>query len=89
MAKNTVRVALAATAVVTVVGVCVGLVLSYGPPDWARSQRLHDFGALVDIVAVLFWMLVFGIYWAGKEIGGDSSDSMDDAVAAHVVSPKA
>jgi hypothetical protein len=38
-----------------------------GLPRWAPALDLRRLEILIDVVAVLFWMLIFGIYWTNKE----------------------
>jgi hypothetical protein len=67
MTRRSTRIVWGFLGICLVAGLGLSLAMIYGPPEWARSRRLHDLGAIVDIVALLFWMLVFGIYWASKD----------------------
>lgn len=55
------------------IGFCllVGAVLSvgmlFGPPEWARARDLRRLEALVDVMALLFWMLIFAFYWTNRK----------------------
>jgi hypothetical protein len=66
MTRQSIRIAWGLTGVCLVLGLGVGLALSVGPPEWTRSRRLQDVGAFLDLFALLFWMLVFGIYWESR-----------------------
>jgi hypothetical protein len=39
----------------------------YGLPGWMRGMDLRRLEILIDVMALLFWMLIFGIYWANKK----------------------
>jgi hypothetical protein len=66
MTRQSTRIAWGLTGICLVIGLGVSLALSFGPSEWARSRRLQDIGAFADLFALLFWMLVFGIYWEGR-----------------------
>ncbi len=39
----------------------------YGVPSWVPAIDLRRAEIIVDLIAVLFWIIVFGIYWANKK----------------------
>ena len=45
----------------------MSLTVLFGLPDWARSKELRQLEVLIDIMALLFWMLIFAFYWANKK----------------------
>lgn len=38
-----------------------------GPPDWLRAQDVRRLEVLIDVSALLFWLLIFGFYWTNNE----------------------
>ena len=48
-------------------GAAVSVAMFIGPPEWARSMDLRRLEVLLDVMALLFWMLVFAFYWANKK----------------------
>jgi hypothetical protein len=55
------------------IGIClfasaaVSFAVLVGPPEWARSIDLRRLEVLIDIMALLFWMLIFAFYWTNKK----------------------
>ncbi|MEQ1612793.1 MAG: hypothetical protein ABL904_08565 [Hyphomicrobiaceae bacterium] len=47
--------------------VVLTLAVLVGPPDWIRAQDVRRLEVLIDIMALLFWMLIFGFYWTNKK----------------------
>ena len=41
-----------------------------GPPDRPWSHVLTELSAFADIIAILFWFLIFAIYWSRRNDGG-------------------
>lgn len=42
-------------------GLGVSLILWLGPPEFIAKPALRELGALFDVMAVLFWMLVLAV----------------------------
>ena len=61
----------------SLLGVCllVGGVASIfawiAPPDHKGRVVMRELAAVADIVAFLFWMLVFAVYWATRGVETD------------------
>jgi len=67
MTRRTTRVLWGLVGVCLIAGAAVSLAVLVGPPEWARSRELRQLEVLLDIAAILFWMLVFAFYWANKK----------------------
>ncbi len=66
MTRRTTRVLWGLIGICLVAGAAVSIALFVGPPDWARSMDLRRLEVLLDMMALLFWLLVFAFYWANK-----------------------
>ncbi len=47
--------------------VILTLAVLIGPPDWIRAHDVRRLEVLIDIMALLFWMLIFGFYWTNHK----------------------
>ena len=45
----------------------ISIATVFGPPDWIRAKDVRRLEVLIDIMALLFWMLIFGFYWTNKK----------------------
>ncbi len=67
MTRRTTRVLWGLIGICLFAGVAVSLAVLVGPPDWVRSKELRQLEVLLDLTAILFWMLVFAFYWTNKK----------------------
>ena len=47
--------------------VILTLALLIGPTDWIRAQDVRRLEVLIDVMALLFWMLIFAFYWTNHK----------------------
>lgn len=66
MTRRSTRIAWALTGVFLILGAAASLLALYAPPDRAWGHMLTELSAFADILAILFWMLIFAIYWARR-----------------------
>ena len=50
-------------------GAAASLVIWLGPVDPSSRAVVRELAAVADILALLFWMLVFAVYWASRGDG--------------------
>lgn len=67
MTRRTTRVLWGLIGACLIGGVIVSLSFLFGPPELASSKELRQLEVLFDVMAILFWMLVFGIYWTSRK----------------------
>jgi hypothetical protein len=67
MSRPTTRILWGLIGACLLISAAISLSHVYGLPKWAPAMDLRRLEILIDIVAVLFWMLVFGIYWTNKK----------------------
>lgn len=63
MTRRSTRIAWALTGVFLIIGAVASVLSLIGPPDRPWSHVLKELSAYADIIAILFWMLIFAIYW--------------------------
>ncbi len=66
MTRRVTRIAWMLTGIFLAVGAAASLVLLYGTPNRSWSQILVEISAFADIIAILFWLLIFAIYWSRR-----------------------
>ena len=66
MTRRTVRIAWVATGVCLAIGAAASVIMWLGPPDRPWQQALRELSSLVDVAALLFWLVIFGIYWSRR-----------------------
>lgn len=55
------------------IGIClfasavISVAAVFGPPDWLRAKDVRRLEVLIDLMALLFWMLIFAFYWTNKK----------------------
>ncbi len=47
--------------------VVISVATLFGPPEWLRGHDVRKLEVLIDIMAILFWMLIFGFYWTNHK----------------------
>ena len=67
MTRRTTRILWGLIGICLISSAVISVGAVYGPPTWMRGMELRRLEVLIDIVALLFWMLIFGIYWANKK----------------------
>jgi hypothetical protein len=67
MTRRTTRVLWSLIGICLFASIAMSLTMLFGLPDWARSKELRQLEVLIDIMALLFWMLIFAFYWANKK----------------------
>jgi hypothetical protein len=70
MTRRSTRIAWALTGVFLVIGAAASIMSLVGPPDRPVSHMLMELSAFADILAILFWMLIFAIYWSRRKDDG-------------------
>lgn len=48
------------------VGAATSLIILLSPADRATKAAIRELSAVVDMLALLFWMLVFAAYWTRR-----------------------
>jgi hypothetical protein len=66
MTRRSTRLVWGLLGICLAVGAVASLVIWLGPPDKANRALISELGAIADIAALLFWLLVFAIYWTGR-----------------------
>lgn len=66
MTRRSTRIAWALTGIFLFLGLAASLLAIYGPPDRPWTHVLIELSAFADVLAILFWMLIFAIYWARR-----------------------
>ena len=66
MTRRSTRVIWGLLGICLAVGGAASLVVWLGPADKATRAVIRDMAAAADIMAFLFWMLVFAIYWTSR-----------------------
>jgi hypothetical protein len=64
MTRRSTRIAWALTGIFLFIGAAASILTLVGPPDRSWSHMVRELSAYADIIAILFWMLIFAIYWA-------------------------
>jgi hypothetical protein len=72
MTRRSTRIAWALTGVFLIIGAGASILALIGPPDRPWNHVLTELSAFADILAILFWMLIFAIYWTRRSDGDDS-----------------
>jgi hypothetical protein len=70
MTHRSARIAWVLTGVFLFLGAAASILAVYGPPDRPWTHVLSELSAFADIIAILFWMLIFAIYWSRRDDGG-------------------
>ena len=70
MTRRSTRIAWALTGVFLFIGAGASIMTLVGPPDRPWSHVLTELSAFADIIAILFWFLIFAIYWSRRNDGG-------------------
>lgn len=71
MARRAVRIAWVGVGVCLVIAVIASVLTLLGPPDQPWNRSLRELSTLMDVSALLFWIVVFAIYWSRKRRRGD------------------
>ena len=66
MTRRSTRVVWSLLGICLAVGGAASLVIWLGPADKASRGAIRELAAVADIMALLFWMLVFAIYWTSR-----------------------
>jgi hypothetical protein len=67
MSRPTVRILWGMIGICLFVSAAISLTHVFGLPKWAPAMDLRRLEVLIDVLAVMFWMLVFAIYWKNKK----------------------
>jgi hypothetical protein len=67
MTRRTTRILWGLIGICLFASIVISVAALYGSPAWMRGMDLRRLEILIDGVALLFWMLIFGIYWANKK----------------------
>lgn len=73
MTRRSTRIAWGLLGICLFIGAAASLVVWLGPQDKGTRDALRELSALADMLALVFWMLVFGLYWNNR----NKSDSGD------------
>ena len=74
MTRQSTRVLWGLLGICLIVGAAASLVIWLGPPDKATRAIVRELSAVADLLALLVWMLVFGVYWTGRNSREDPPD---------------
>ena len=74
MTRRSTRVLWGLLGVCLLVGAAASLVIWLGPLDSATRTVVRELAAGADVLALLFWLLVFGVYWTGRSNRQDPPD---------------
>ncbi len=66
MTRRSTRVLWGLLGACLIAGAAGSLVIWLGPPDKATRAIVYELSAAADVLALLFWLLVFGVYWTGR-----------------------
>ncbi len=66
MTRRSTRIAWALTGVFLILGATASILALVGPPDRPWAKVLTELSAFADVLAILFWMLIFAIYWSRR-----------------------
>lgn len=67
MTRRTTRILWGLIGACLIGGIILSMAFLFGPPELASSKELRQLDVLFDVMAVLFWMLIFGIYWTNRK----------------------
>ena len=67
MTRRTTRMLWGLTGVCLFVSVVISIAALFGPPEWLRAKDVRRLEVLIDVMALLFWMLIFGFYWTNRK----------------------
>lgn len=67
MTRRTTRILWGLIGICLFASIAMSAALLLGPPDWVMSKEVRQLEVLLDVMALLFWMLVFAFYWANKK----------------------
>lgn len=66
MTRRSTRIAWGLTGVFLFIGAAASILALVGPPDRSWTHMMSELSAFADILAILFWMLIFAIYWTRR-----------------------
>ena len=66
MTRRSTRVLWGLLGACLIVGASTSLVVWLGPADKATREAIRELSAVADVLALLFWLLVFGFYWTSR-----------------------
>lgn len=66
MTRRSTRIVWALTGLFLILGTGASILTLVGPPDRSWSHMLTELSVYADILAILFWMLIFAIYWSRR-----------------------
>jgi hypothetical protein len=61
-----VRIIWILTGLCLALGVIASMIILVGDPNQPWQNNLRELSALVDVLALLFWIGIFAIYWARR-----------------------
>jgi hypothetical protein len=70
MTRRATRLLWVLTGICLAVGVLASLVLWLGPPDQPWNSSLRELSTLLDVLALLFWLGIFALYWRRRSRRG-------------------
>ena len=66
MTRRAVRIIWILTGLCLALGVIASMIILVGDPNQPWQNNLRELSALVDVLALLFWIGIFAIYWARR-----------------------
>ena len=70
MTRRTIRLFWVLTGLCLIAGVLASAAVLLGAPDQPWHRALKELSTLVDVLALLFWMGIFAVYWARRRPRG-------------------
>jgi hypothetical protein len=67
MTRRTTRVLWGLLGICLFASAALSLTAIFGAPRWLASIDVRRLEILLDLMALLFWMLVFAFYWTNKK----------------------
>lgn len=66
MTRRAGRIAWGLTGVFLFLGLLASILALVGPPDRPWTHVMTELSAFADILAIMFWMLIFAVYWTRR-----------------------
>lgn len=66
MTRRTTRLLWVLTGICLVAGIVASALTWLGPPDQPWHKGVQELSTLIDILALLFWLGIFAIYWSRR-----------------------
>ncbi len=78
MVRRRTRILWALLGICLLVGSTASLVIWLGPQNNAARAVVGQLAAFADILAIVFWLLVFGVYWTTHSPADNSNSKGSD-----------